>query len=100
MIEIPAIGPKLILDAFAPEVAVDEQEALDTVDLIEQQRNLGLVKRPLLLALARPVLLALRSGDPRLLVEPLQLRLDVLDGVGGEGGDLAGFRVLQGDEGL
>lgn len=98
MVEIPAIGPKLILDAFAPEVVVDQQKSFDAVDLIEQQRYFGLMKRPLLLAPARPVLLRFDCGYPCLLVQPLQLRLDVLKGVSGEGRDLAGFRVLKRDE--
>lgn len=100
MVEIPAIGPKLILNAFAPEVVIDQQKSLDAVDLIEQQRYFGLMKRPLLLAPVRPVLSGFCRGDPRLFVEALYLRLDVLKGISCEGWDFAGFRVLKRDERL
>lgn len=97
MVEIPAIGPKLIFDALAPEVVVDQQKSLDTVNLIEQQRYFCLMKRPLLLAPVRPVLFGFHCGDPCFFVEPLYLYLDALKGVSGEGWDLAGFRILKRD---
>ncbi len=48
VIEIPAIGPKLVLDAVTPEVEVDEEKPLDAIDLVEEQSDLHLLE-PLLL---------------------------------------------------
>lgn len=101
MVEVPAIGPKLILNAFASEVVVDQQKSFDAIHLIEQQRNLGLMKPPLLLTLLRPALLfGSASGDLGIFVEPPYLCLDVFECVDGEGWYFAGFGVLQGDQRL
>lgn len=96
VLEVAAIGPELILNPVTPEIMVDEKEALDAVDLIEEESRLRLFELEHVL-IGSQIRTVTRTGLLRHLQQTLDLVLAQLYHFLGVGRDLGLFGVLQSD---